>query len=315
MTSAITDFTQYNRMRLDASANSPAVLREVAGLFEALFVETLLKNMRESSLGDPIFGQSDQYEMYQGMLDQQFAVEMSSGRGIGIADMLVRQLGGEVADLPAPQLVNQWLPVIPAHRASRQPPSTGQVTATAAAGAVANWTSPADFVRDIWPHAERAGKKLDVAPEALLAQAALETGWGAHVMRRPDGRSSFNLFGIKAGRAWDGASVAKSTLEFRDGVAYRELARFRAYPDITAAFDDYSAFIGDKSRYTSARGSGQDARHFAGALQQAGYATDPHYADKIDRIFSGDTMREALQALKGDQQSPIVPLASRVSGQ
>ncbi len=70
MTSAITDFTQYSRMRLDANADNPAVLREVAGQFEALFVETLLKNMRSSSLGDPIFGQSDQYEMYQGMLDQ-----------------------------------------------------------------------------------------------------------------------------------------------------------------------------------------------------------------------------------------------------
>ncbi len=315
MTSAITDFAQYNRMRLDANADNPAVLREVAGQFEALFVETLLKNMRSSSLGDPIFGQSDRYEMYQGMLDQQFAVEMSRGRGIGIADMLVRQLGGEVADLPVPAVVNQWFPAVPRHRASRQPASSGQVATTAAAGAVANWASPADFARDIWPHAERAGKRLDVAPEALLAQAALETGWGAHVMRRPDGRSSFNLFGIKAGRGWDGASVAKSTLEFRDGVAYRELARFRAYPDIAATFADYAAFIVDKPRYASVRGSGQDARHFAGALQQAGYATDPHYADKIGRILSGEAMREALQALKGKQQSSINPLTSQVSGQ
>ncbi len=315
MTSAITDFSQYDRMRLDANADSPAVLREVAGQFEALFVETLLKNMRSSNLGDPIFGQSDQYEMYQGMLDQQLAVEMSSGRGIGIADMLVRQLGGEVADVPVPAATSQWMPANPSHRASRQPVSSGQLATTAAAGAVANWTNPADFARDVWPHAERAGIKLDVAPEALLAQAALETGWGAHVMRRPDGRSSFNLFGIKAGRGWDGASVARSTLEFRDGVAYRELARFRAYPDITATFDDYAAFIGDQSRYASARGSGQDARHFAGALQQAGYATDPHYADKIERILNGETMREALQALEGDLQSSTVPITSQVSGQ
>ena len=278
MTSAITDFTQYSRMRLDANADNPAVLREVAGQFEALFVESLLKNMRKSSLGDPIFGQSDQYEMYQGMLDQQFAVEMSSGRGIGIADMLVRQLGGEAADLPVP---------------------SGQVD-IASAGAVAHWTSPADFTADIWPHAERAGEILDVAPEALLAQAALETGWGAHVMQRPDGHSSFNLFAIKAGRSWDGASVAKSTLEFKDGVAYRELARFRAYPDIAATFDDYIAFVGDQPRYASVRGSGQNAHAFAGALQQAGYATDPHYADKIERILDGDTMRQVLQSLKGD---------------
>ncbi len=309
MTSAITDFAQYNRMRLDVNADSPAVLREVAGQFEALFVETLLKNMRSSSLGDPIFGQSDQYEMYQGMLDQQLAVEMSSGRGIGIADMLVRQLGGEVADLPTPAAVNQWFPAIPAHRASRQPATT------AAAGAVANWTSPADFARDLWPHAERVGQELDVAPEALLAQAALETGWGAHVMRRRDGRSSFNLFGIKAGRGWVGASVAKNTLEFKHGVAYRERARFRAYPDISATFDDYAAFIGGKARYASVRGSGQDTGHFASALQESGYATDPHYAGKIERIVNGDTMRDALQALKGEQRSSINQSTSPVSGQ
>lgn len=186
---------------------------------------------------------------------------------------------------------------------------------TARAGAVTNWTTPADFARDIWPHAERAGIKLDVAPEALLAQAALETGWGAHVMRRPDGSSSFNLFGIKAGRSWDGASVARTTLEFKDGVAYRELARFRAYPDITATFDDYAAFIGGKARYASVRGSGQNTGHFANALQQAGYATDPHYAGKIERIVNGNTMRDALQALKGEQRSPINQSTSPVSGQ
>ena len=290
-------------MRTDIKADNPAVLREVAGQFEALFVETLLKNMRSSSLGDPIFGQSDQYEMYQGMLDQQLAVEMSTGRGIGIADMLIRQLGGETAELPTPAAASQWIPAMPRHRASQQLAPTGPVATTAAAGAVANWTSPAEFAREIWPHAERAGKRLGVAPEALLAQAALETGWGEHVMRRPDGHSSFNLFGIKASRGWDGASVARFTLEFKEGVAYREQARFRAYPDIAASFDDYAAFIGGKSRYASVRGSGQDRGHFANALQESGYATDPHYAAKIERILNGDTMRDALQALNGDQQS------------
>ncbi len=303
MTSAITDFSQYNRMRLDVNADNPAVLREVAGQFEALFVETLLKNMRSSSLGDPIFGQSDQYEMYQGMLDQQLAVEMSTGRGIGMADMLIRQLGGEVAELPTAAATSQRIPAMPWHRASRQPAPPGRVATIAAAGAVGNWTRPADFARDIWPHAERAGEKLDIAPEALLAQAALETGWGAHVMTRSDGRSSFNLFGIKAGRGWDGAIVAKATLEFEDGVAYREVARFRAYPDIATTFDDYAMFIGDKPRYASVRGSGQDAHRFATALQESGYATDPHYAAKIERILNGDKMRDALQALEGDQQS------------
>ena len=311
---AITDFTQYERMRLAANADDPAVLHEVAGQFEALFIQTLLKNMRDSSVGDPIFGQSDQYEMYQGMLDQQFALEMSRDRGIGIASMLVRQLGGEVAELPAPAETNQWYPAIPGHKVPRQPLQSGRIGTIGQPEAAAGWASPADFTRDVWPHAERVAKELDVAPEALLAQAALESGWGAHVMRRPDGRSSFNLFGIKAGRSWDGASVAKSTLEFKDGVAHRELARFRAYPDVAATFDDYAKFIGGKPRYASVLGSGEDVHRFAGALQEAGYATDPHYADKIERILRGDTMREALRVLKEDLQAPMKGLTSWLAG-
>lgn len=317
MTAAITDFGQYNRMRLDASDDDPAVLREVAGQFESLFIEILLKNMRSSSLGEPIFGQSDQFEMYQGMLDQQFAVEMSKGHGMGIADMLVRQLGGEKNTITAPPAVDRMLPAIPSYRVLRPLAPSGQTDAmpatTKAARSDANWTNRADFARDVWPHAVRAGEKLGVAPEALLAQAALETGWGEHVMRRPNGRSSFNLFGIKTSPDWSGASVTKATLEFKDGIALRQQARFRAYPNIAATFDDYAAFIGGKPRYASVVGSGSDTGRFATALQEAGYATDPHYARKIDRIVNGTAMRDMLQILKGLKLPPINEWVSRVS--
>ena len=87
MTAAITDFTQFTEMRRDAAQNDPEVLREVASQFEALFLQTMLKNMREASLGDPMLGNSDQFEMYQDMMDQQLSVEMASGRGIGLADI------------------------------------------------------------------------------------------------------------------------------------------------------------------------------------------------------------------------------------
>lgn len=314
MTSAITDFSQYGRMRLDANTDDPAVLREVAGQFEALFVQTLLKNMRDSSLGEPVFGQSNQHDMYQGMLDQQFAVEMSKGRGIGIADMLIRQLGGEVADLPVPPPTVESFAAVPRRSPPPRPAPSGQVGTVGPAAPPVTWNSPAEFTSDLWPHAVRAGEKLDIAPQALLAQAALETGWGAHVMQRPDGGSSFNFFGIKAGSGWQGTSVAKTTLEFRDGIARRESAKFRAYPDIAATFDDFASFIGDKSRYSSVLGAGQDVRRFGSALQEAGYATDPHYAAKIERIFNGETMREALQSLKSIERAPINLSVSPVSG-
>ena len=298
MTAAATDFSQYQRMRLDADSRDPAVLREVAGQFEALFLEILLKDMRNASLGDPIFGQSNQHDLYREMLDQPFAVEMSSGRGIGIADMLAAQLGGEHPverptagrgeAVPAITGVTQ----VPAMRSPSSAPLQNDVLpATPTTG---RWSEPTDFARDVWPHAERAGQALGIAPQSLVAQAALETGWGSRVITRPDGSSSLNLFG----------SVAQTTLEYRTGVAQRETARFRAYPDLAAAFDDYVAFIGGKSRYAGVPGNGDDARAFGNALQQAGYATDPAYAEKIARVAGGETMQEILAALRAGTDTP-----------
>ncbi len=313
MTSAVTDFSQYQRMRVDADGRDPAVLREVAGQFEALFLEILLKDMRSASLGDPIFGGSSQHDLYREMLDKQFAVEMSRDRGIGLADMLTAQLGGNAPESPPPGGRDYALPAgLP-----RSPiPAVSPLPAASAVPAsdAGRWNDPVAFVGDVWPHAERAGQRLGIAPEALLAQAALETGWGSRVISRPDGSSSLNLFGIKAGGSWDGDSVARTTLEYRDGVAQREIARFRAYPDIAATFDDYVAFIGGKPRYASVPGTGDDVRAFGGALAEAGYATDPAYAEKIARVANSDTMRDALAALKPGGTSPTMTLNAQVFG-
>jgi flagellar protein FlgJ len=287
MTAAITDFSQFSQLRTGADRNDPAVLREVAGQFEALFIQTLMKNMRNSELAEPLFGDSEEHDMYQDMMDQQLAVEMASGQGIGLADMLVRQLGGGAQNL-SPTQESFSLPA-PAPTRNAEP----------------RWNSHEDFARDLWPHAERAGQKLNVAPEALLAQAALETGWGRHVLQRGDGVSSFNLFGIKAGGDWTGGSVTRPTLEYRHGVAQREVARFRAYPNIAATFDDYAEFIAADSRYDAVRDKGGDTEGFATALQDAGYATDPSYADKISRILHSDTMKNILRGLKETIVPPI----------
>jgi len=277
MTAAITDFTQYTALRAAAGQNDPAALREVASQFEALFVQSMLKNMREASLGDPIFGNSDQHDMYQEMMDQQLAVEMASGKGIGLADMLVRQLGGE--------------------EASKLSSNSSHVAPT--------WSNPQSFARDIWPHAERAAKKLGVAPEAVVAHAALETGWGAHVMPDQSGASSYNLFGIKAGSSWTGEEVTKKTLEYDATVPRHEYARFRAYNTIDATFDDYAAFLGDNTRYTDVRGHGDDVAGFAKALQASGYATDPDYADKLNRVVESPTMQRVISELKNSSPQPI----------
>lgn len=289
MTVAITDFNHFTTLRAAAERNDPSVLREVAGQFEALFVQTLLKNMRDASLAEPIFGQSDQHEMYQDMLDKQYAIEMSSGRGIGLAEMLVHQLGGGGAR-------NQ--------EASREL-VLSQASASGRVASLPVWSGPREFARDVWPHAEKAAKELNVATEAVLAHAALETGWGAHVMQRTDGTSSLNLFGIKANRDWAGGTVSKSTIEYSAAVARRERAQFRAYPDLKATFDDYIDFIGGHPRYDTVRNHGDDAAAFANALQQSGYATDPEYAKKIKAIVDSNIMRDALLGLKEKDVTPI----------
>ena len=295
MTAAITDFGKFAGLRLGAEARDPAALREVAGQFEALFVQTLFKNMREASLGEPLFGASDQHEMYQEMLDKQLALEMASGRGIGLADMLVRQLGGD----GGPAGIGGTGPVLPASAAPR------------AARAAPLWEDPAAFAADVWPHARRAAARLNVAPEAVLAQAALETGWGAHVPGHDSGRPSFNLFGIKAGQGWAGPSVTKRTLEFEAGVPRFETAKFRAYDDVAATFDDYAALIADNPRYAAVRDRGADTDGFADALAQSGYATDPAYAAKLKRIVGGDTMRRVLAELKVSGSPPTTTAGGR----
>ena len=281
MAGAITDFNQFAGLRLAAENKDPAVLREVAGQFEALFIQTLMKNMREASLGEGVFGNSDQHEMYQEMMDQQLAVEMASGKGIGLADMLVRQLGGDA--VPASSANATAMP--------------GKVGATQGSKLVELWSDAKSFAAEVWPHAKRIARKLNVAPEGILAQVALETGWGAHVPKRSDGNSSFNLFGIKAGGSWDGDTVAKTTLEFEAGLPRMEVHKFRAYENIGRGFDDYSKLLSTSPRYESVKNSGDSVDAFADALQSSGYATDPAYADKIRSVLGSPTMQTFLGEL------------------
>ncbi len=280
MTASITDFNHFAGLRASAENKDPAALREVANQFEALFLQTMLKSMREASLGDPIFGDSNQHELYQDMMDKQLALEMAGSGGIGLADVLVRQLGGEATAAEAAKVA----PV---------------------ASKSVGWSEPEAFARDIWPHAERVARKLDVEPEAIVAQAALETGWGAHVMPDRDGGNSYNLFGIKAGSSWRGQEVTKQTLEFADGMPQQVRARFRAYADVASSFDDYAALLAGNPRYRTVSGHGKDTAGFARALQDSGYATDPQYADKISRIVDSPMMRTVIRELKIPAARPI----------
>lgn len=150
--------------------------------------------------------------------------------------------------------------------------------------------SPETFVRELWPHARRAAQALGVAPEVLVAQAALETGWGRRMIPGPDGGNSFNLFGIKADRSWQGGRAQVSTLEYREGVAERQRASFRVYTGLAQSFDDYVRFLQGNPRYRQALEQAQHTESFVRGLQEAGYATDPKYADKILDILERGTL-------------------------
>jgi flagellar protein FlgJ len=268
------DFKQFAALRRGAAANDPATLREAAKQFESLFTKMMLESMRSASMGDPMFG-SDQGDMYQDMADDQLAVQLSQGRGLGLADMLIRQLsngsGGSAAVQP---------------------------------GAESKGATPEErehFISGLMPHAEAAARELGVDPRNLIAQAALETGWG----HSKPGADSHNLFGIKAGAGWDGARVQANTEEFDGGVATRVDAQFRAYGSPRESVEDYVRLIRDNPRYTAALNTGSDVQAFASALQRGGYATDPDYARKLSAVAAEVRQRIAAHEFKSSSGSPI----------
>ena len=172
--------------------------------------------------------------------------------------------------------------------------------------------SPEDqsaFISDVWPAAQAAGKQLGVDPHNLIAQAALETNWGTRVPRSASGRSSNNLFGVKASSQWTGESVAAGTQEFENGSAVSTTGEFRAYDSRAASFKDYVALLRGNPRYAAALNTGSNVHAFASALQQGGYATDPDYANKVTAIAFAVHSRSATlqQPLKSASALPINP--------
>lgn len=258
-TRAVTDFGQFNALRRDARAQDPKALEAAARQFEALFTQQLLKSARAAQLGDDLMGGTGT-EFYQDLFDQQMATQLSAGKGLGIADLLIRQLQSSGA-LPAPAGASSPTPPYKAPPLSQE-----------------------QFVASIRPHAEAAAKELGIPTQTLIAQAALETGWGRHVPTKADGSPSHNYFGIKADARWSGQRVEKLTQEVRGGVAQTESAQFRAYDSPAEGFADYVRFLRANPRYQDALNHGGDGERFVRGLQKAGYATDPSYAAKVARV-------------------------------
>lgn len=310
-----TDLSGFNALRQTAQADSKAALPVVARQFEAIFTQMMLKSMREAGMGDGLFD-SQAGDAWRDMYDQQLAVTLSAhGHGLGIAQMLERQLGGSprtsadghAGKGQAAGLAGADASPVPADDWRQRLGSV--LDATRAVGRrVMRWLpqDAKEFVRELAPYAEAAARKLGVSMRAVLAQAALETQWGQHMPVQADGSSSNNLFGMKAGTGWDGGRVSVPTVEFEGGVAVRRQAQFRAYESPAASFRDYARLIADSPRYAAARNCGDDVAAFARGLVDGGYATDPGYAGKIDAIANSPLMHQALEALKKAAPTPTL---------
>ncbi|MFZ3182887.1 MAG: flagellar assembly peptidoglycan hydrolase FlgJ [Pseudomonas sp.] len=354
---AFTDLNRLNQLKVGKGRDSEANIHKVAQEFESLFMNEMLKAMRKAGdvVGDGNFMNSNESKAYRDMYDQQLAVTMSKGNGVGLADVLERQLGktlhpgaGRVnpfaqvasgvqpnlltADAAAPaeavrddsKLLNQRRLSLPARLADRllagivpptgaaagQPLAQNDWLAAKSFAAPADkalsingsdavtgrrlaqpplapgkaaFSSPQEFVATMLPMAKAAAEKIGVDANYLVAQAALETGWGKSIIRQQDGSSSHNLFGIKAAD-WQGQSARVLTTEYVDGKPTKESASFRAYGSFEQSFNDYVSFLQNNERYDNALDSAANPKTFVRELQRAGYATDPQYANKVAQI-------------------------------
>ncbi|WP_417779644.1 flagellar assembly peptidoglycan hydrolase FlgJ [Stutzerimonas xanthomarina] len=356
------DLNRLNQLKVGKDRDGAENVRKVAQEFESLFMNEMLKSMRSATevmaKDNPFNSQAS--KQYQDMHDQQLSVTLSKeGGGIGLADVLIRQLSKqqEPSEKPNPfaqvaqtegakwssnpnskiapvdparndsQLLNQRRLALPGRLAERAHAEVAaaitQADQSSQAGAVqplvdldwkpatafavpqdspltingvdaanpnapskTRFSSPAEFIATMLPMAEKAAKRLGVEPRFLVAQAALETGWGKSIIKQKDGTNSHNLFGIKA-TGWDGASAKVTTTEYVNGKATKEVAGFRAYDSFEHSFNDYVRLLENNDRYKPAlqvaSASGNSER-FVNELQRAGYATDPQYARKINQI-------------------------------
>jgi peptidoglycan hydrolase FlgJ len=337
MSSAGDIYTDINSLANIKNVKDPKqALGKVAAQFESLFVGMMLKSMRQANAAfaeNGLFDSKDSL-FYRDMHDQQLAIELSKGKGIGIASVLERQLAPKVikkttpkedvtknikedidvagalpplnkqehwrrvistvsapgvatarvkskeseVDFKEPMLHSDWLdpylatPVIPTEK-----PVEVKINLTL--------SSPQDFIDQLLPYARMAARELGVNPLVLIAQSAMETGWGKRMVSDAQGNSSNNFFNIKANSAWDGDAVEVSTLEYSKGIPRREVAQFRQYSSVAESFQDYVKLLQNSPRYQAAVETAQDAKEFLRELHGAGYATDPLYSQKIISLF------------------------------
>jgi flagellar protein FlgJ len=264
-TSAASTYTDLNGLAaLKRDPDSPQAIKAVAEQVEAMFLQMMLKSMRDASASDDPDG--NEMGMYQDMFDKQVALTISQHADLGIGRLLKRQISGR----PAPAL-------------PKSAAETGTIAAT-----------PAEFINRMMPSIKTAAGSLGVNPMGLMAQAALETGWGQRMPRNSDGSPSYNMFGIKAGEGWTGPKALADSMEVTNGVAAPKRTAFRSYGSIEESVNDFATLLKNSPRYKDALAAGANPFAYAARIGSSGYATDPDYGNKLNEILHGDALQSAL---------------------
>ena len=267
------DSQGLDKLRLQAKQSPDKAIKGAAQQFEQVFLNMMLKSMREATPQEGMFD-NEQTKMFTGMLDQQLAQSMSSGHGIGLADVMVRQLSHSSLSAGVDPKADATSVTKPNSALKNAVPSAY------------NENFQQDFVKKLMPHAEQVSQTTGVPAHLMVGQAALESGWGRREIKMADGSNSHNLFGIKAGANWNGKVAEVMTTEYHNGVANKQVEKFRAYASYAEAFKDYANTLSSNPRYAEVLKQGDSAQGFAQALQKAGYATDPNYGDKLSKVIN-----------------------------
>ncbi|MDN4057348.1 flagellar assembly peptidoglycan hydrolase FlgJ [Massilia sp. YIM B02769] len=290
------DAQSLGSLKQSAKAGSPEALKGAATQFEAMFINQMMKSMRDATPQDGLTD-NQQTKMFTSMLDQQLSQNLAK-RGMGLADVLTRQLsvqtdakalaiGSESSTAVGRDGVAAALeiPLKPKAGPLKEGLDAGLQTQGISASGRTQAPHVQAFQEKLGAHAAAAEQVTGVPAKFMLGQAALETGWGKRMIRNADGSNSNNLFGIKAGPGWKGKVATAVTTEYVNGVAHRRVEKFRAYDTPADSFKDYARMLANNPRYEKVINSNGDAAAFAHGLQRAGYATDPNYGHKLSKII------------------------------
>ncbi|RSZ57546.1 flagellar assembly peptidoglycan hydrolase FlgJ [Massilia atriviolacea] len=306
------DTNALGGLKQSAKDGSPEALKTASTQFEAMFINMMMKSMRDATPQGEGMLDSQQTKTFTTMLDQQMSQNLAK-RGVGLADVLIRQLSTTAANAQALAIHGDPTaqPAQPFTIANDQPakriamppgrdagemikspaalltPATSAVPSTPGVSASGRPQSPhvRAFQEKLGAHADEAARATGIPAKFMLGQAALESGWGRREIRNADGGTSHNLFGIKAGPGWTGKVATAVTTEYVNGKPQTRVEKFRAYDSYADSFKDYAKLITTNPRYEKVLANAQDAAGFAHGLQKAGYATDPLYAAKLTKII------------------------------